>query len=433
MQSQTHPLTRWLEARGATVTALWAAAAAFSAYFAMYAFRKPFSAARFDGEYALGTDVTLKTAFGISQIIGYTISKYLGVKINSELTPARRFVFLLGLIGFAHVALVLFAVLPPAGMLVAIFLNGLPLGMVWGVMVTYLEGRRSSETLLAVLSVSFIVASGVVKDVGLRVMDAGVSEAWMPAAVGLLFLPVFVVAIWMLDRTPAPSEADRVERCERAPMTAADRARFFRTFAPGIIALLVVYFFVTALRDFRDFFQREIVDALGLGDQTAIFTRTEFPIAIAVLAILGALALIRGNRAGLIGAHAIMLAGGVLVGGSTWAFSAGRLSGINWMILNGLGLFMTYVPFGSVLFDRIIAATRFGGTAVFAIYLCDAVGYTGSVALKLFKDLGEADLSHLEFAIGLSYVTAALTVVLLTVSCVFFVRRTYAPASASSP
>ena len=43
------------------------------------------------------------------------------------------------------------------------FFNGLPLGMIGGLVVRYLEGRRASELLLAALSCSFIVASGAVK------------------------------------------------------------------------------------------------------------------------------------------------------------------------------------------------------------------------------------------------------------------------------
>lgn len=422
------PMRRWLEQHPAAVTFVWAGVAAFLAYFSMYAFRKPFSVARFDGALLLGTSITLKTAFGISQVVGYTLSKYVGVKLNSELTTRRRFGFLMALIGVAQVALLVFAVVPPEAQLVAILVNGLPLGMVWGVVVTYLEGRRSSEGLLAVLSVSFIVASGVVKDVGLWVLALGFSEAWMPAVVGSMFLLPFVGAVWMLEQVPLPTERDVAERCPRTPMHAADRWAFVRAFAPGLVALLVVYFAFTALRDFRDFFQREIVDAVGLGDTVAVFTLTEAPIALVVLVVLGSLSLIRDNRRALWAAHGIMLFGAVLAGASTWAFSLGVLGPMAWMTLSGTGCFLTYVPFGSVLFDRILAATRFGGTAVFAIMLCDAVGYTGSVGLKLFKDLGERSMSHLDFVVSATYASAALGVVLLVISAVFFDRRVVAAA-----
>ena len=48
-------------------------------------------------------------------------------------------------------------------------------------------------------------------------------------------------------------------------------------------------------------------------------------------------------------------------------------NGSECMILIGLGAYLAYVPYGSVLFDRIIAHTKFIRTAVFAIYVADAM------------------------------------------------------------
>ena len=45
------------------------------------------------------------------------------------------------------------------------------------------------------------------------------------------------------------------------------------------------------------------------------------------------------------------------------------------------------VPFGVVLFERLMAATRVRGTSVFVVQLADGVGYTGSVVLQLYRDL----------------------------------------------
>src|SRR5690349_74631 len=140
-------VTRFLERAPMPVFVAYSILAAFTTYFCMYAFRKPFAAAKFDGEMFLGSHVELKTAIVISQILGYTVSKYVGIKICSEVRPGRRAFTLLGLILCAELALVLFGLLPNHLKVVAIFLNGLPLGMVWGLIVWYLEGRRTSELL----------------------------------------------------------------------------------------------------------------------------------------------------------------------------------------------------------------------------------------------------------------------------------------------
>jgi hypothetical protein len=124
-----------------------ASIAAFSAYFSMYAFRRPFTAATFEGQTFLGGVIGLKTALILSQILGYTLSKYIGVKICSEANASRRAPLLLGLIATAWGSLLLFGILPSSWKTLAIFLNGLPLGMVWGLVVAYLEGRKCSDAL----------------------------------------------------------------------------------------------------------------------------------------------------------------------------------------------------------------------------------------------------------------------------------------------
>jgi hypothetical protein len=120
--------------------------------------------------------------------------------------------------------------------------------------------------------------------------------------------------------------------------------------------------------------------------------------------------------------HAVMLAGSLLIGASTWAFDAGLIAPMTWMGCVGLGLYLGYVPFGCVLFDRLIAAVGFVGTAGFMIYVTDAFGYLGSVSLLLYKNFGEPDLSWLDFFRGFSYITALLCSAAFVFSMLYFAR-----------
>jgi hypothetical protein len=188
-------LTKWLASMPSWVFMSFAIVSSFSTYFCMYAFRKPFAAAKYEGLHFLGTTLELKTVFVISQIMGYALSKVIGIKVCSEANRKNRMGMLISLILVAQLALLLFAVLPNDYKVLAIFLNGLPLGMVWGLVVWYLEGRRTSELLLAGLSCAFIVANGVVKDIGRWLMSAqDVNQFWMPFTTGLIFLPVFFLS-----------------------------------------------------------------------------------------------------------------------------------------------------------------------------------------------------------------------------------------------
>jgi phosphonate degradation associated HDIG domain protein len=424
---------QWLRNKLATapkpVFIAYAIAAAFATYFCMYAFRKPFAAARFDGEQFLGGEIALKTAFVVSQILGYTVSKYIGVKVCPEVRPGRRAGMLVLLILAAEAALVLFAILPRDLKVVAIFCNGLPLGMVWGLVVCYLEGRLTSELLLAGLACSYIVSSGAVKDVGRYLMTAhGVREAAMPMLTGVLFLPPFLVSVWLLNHLPSPSAADHAARVERTTMDRSSRLAFLRALLAGLVLLFGARLLTTAFRDFRDNYGVELFEALGYHGDPALFTRTEVPVALGVMTALALLNLIRSNRAGVVAAHVLMASGLALMALSTVLLDVGVLNGVGWMILVGLGSYMAYVPHDSVVFDRIIASTRVGGTAVFAIYLADAIGYTGSIGLPLLKDLLFPQVDRLAFFRAFTYVVSLGGTGTLVASGVYFYRRHRQPA-----
>ena len=429
MRFRARRLTTWLETAPKPVFIGYAVVAAFSTYFCMYAFRKPFTAARFDGQHFLGGEIALKTAFVVSQILGYTLSKYIGIKVCPEVRASRRAWMWVMLILCAEATLVLFAFLPAYFKVVAIFCNGLPLGMVWGLVVWYLEGRLTSELMLAGLACSYIVSSGAVKDVGRHLMTAyDVSEAAMPMLTGALFLLPFLLAVWLLTHLPRPSAADEAARLERSTMAAADRRAFFKALLLGLILLLAARLLTTAFRDFRDNYGVELFAALGHQGDPTLFTRTEIPVAFGVLAALALLNLIRNNRAGTVGAHVLMMAGLVVMALATMLLDLGALSGIGWMILVGLGSYMAYVPHDSVIFDRIIASTRVQGTAVFAIYLADAVGYTGSIGLVLVRDLMFPSVDRLAFFRVFTYLVSFGGIVTVAASCVYFYRKHQEPA-----
>lgn len=154
--------------------AIWAVAAAFGTYFCMYGFRKPFTAASFSGTAVWGVD--FKTAAVLAQVLGYMASKFIGIKVISETPPQRRARTILVVIVLAEAALLLFGAIPRPWNAACLFLNGLSLGMVFGLVLGFLEGRRLTEALTAGLCASFILADGVAKSVGSWLLHLGLAE-----------------------------------------------------------------------------------------------------------------------------------------------------------------------------------------------------------------------------------------------------------------
>jgi len=415
----TSSIARW----PAPLFATFAGLAGFCAYFSMYAFRKPFAAATYIDVAGWSVALDYKTALLIAQVLGYALSKMIGIRIIAEIGRRGRAVAIVGLIGFSWLALILFALLPAPWNVACLFLNGLPLGMIWGLVFSYLEGRRTSEVMGALLCASFILSSGVVKSVAVLLLHAGVSEAWMPAATGALFVPLLLLSVWTLEMLPPPNSRDEAERTIRTPMLRADRAAFLRDHGMAMVLLVLGYVLLTALRDFRDNFAAEIWIALGHGGEAAVFSNSEIPVAVIALAALGSLMLVRDNLRALLAMHGIIVAGALLLGLSTLAFQAHWLTPLNWMILTGAGLYLAYTPFNAVLFDRMIAAIGKAGNAGFLIYIADASGYAGSVALLLYRSLAAPAMDWLGFYILCAYATAVIVGLLTICSALYFVQR----------
>lgn len=427
-------LQDWLAKTNTTSFSVYAIIAAFSTYFCMYAFRKPISAGLFDTVDPLW-GIDYKIVLIIAQVLGYTLSKFIGIKVVSEIKPHQRVMAILLCIGLAETALFFLGLVPAPYNMVFMFLNGLPLGMIWGFVFSYLEGRGSTEALGAGLSASFIVSSGIVKSVGQFTITAwGVPEFWMPFVTGLLFAGPLVFFVWMLGHIPPPNEADISQRTERVPMTGQDRLRYFKAFAPGLTLLIAAYTLLTIYRDFRDNFAINILSALeyvdeatgeltNYGAQAENLTLSEIPIAFAVLIALGLLITIKNNRTAFNVVHMVVLAGVLLAGVSTLGFQMGLINPYLWFTLVGTGLYLGYVPFQCFLFERMIALFKEKANAGFFIYIADSIGYLGSVLILLYKNFGGADLSWLAFFIQISYVLAIVGGVMVLLSYFYFRQK----------
>lgn len=375
-------LEKWPYSVVAVITAL----AAFGAYTSMYAFRKAFSAATFEGVQYLGVDY--KVWLVIFQVIGYTCSKFYGIRFIAGIDGSKRGRAVLCLVGIAWLALLFFALVPAPWNILFLFANGFPLGMIWGLVFGYLEGRRATEFMAAVMSVSLIFASGFVKTIGRTLLDQfHVSEYWMPFLTGLLFAAPLIIFTTILDCLPPPSALDQQLRSVRKPMTAADRKSFIHNFAPGIVLTLVIYIVLTVTRDLRDNFEVEIWHDLGIKD-VHIYTLTDSLISILVLIALSLLILIRHNFKAFKVIHLMIISGCMLTGISLLLFRMHQIDGITWMSLAGLGLYMAYIPYNAIFFERMIAAFQAKGNVGFVMYIADAAGYLGSVTVLLYKEFG---------------------------------------------
>ena len=369
----------------ATRVALYAAILSFLTYASVYAFRKPFTVGTFEQE-ARVFGIPYKDALVIAQAIGYMISKFYGIRFIAELGKFGRGNLIILLVAISWVALLLFGITPAPWNIVFLFMNGFPLGIIWGILFSYIEGRKATDFIGAALAVSFIFSSGFVKTVAKWLwISFPISEKWIPFATGALFIIPLICFVKLLEKIPPPTEEDTLFRVERSPMNKQERKAFFTKYATGLVLLIFVYIVLTIFRDIRDNFAADIWKTLGYGSLPSVFSKTEIPITLMVLVLMGSMMLIKNNTRAFTITHYLIIVGFLIAGISSTLFVMHWLDPIPWMTLVGLGLYMGYIPFNCLLFERLIAAFRQPGNIGFLMYLADSFGYLGSVLIIIAK------------------------------------------------
>lgn len=399
---------------------LWAGGAAFMAYMLVYALRKPFTAAAFDGLTAWGMDY--KVVATVAQILGYLAAKGIGIKLISELRPARRLPLFVAQAVAAELALVAFALVPAPWNVAAMCLNGLALGCMWGVIFSYLEGRRTTDVLGSLLAVSIVVGSGAAKSAGLWLtVRCGVSELWMPALIGGVALPVLLALGWTLQRLPAPSAADVAARAARVPLGPGARRKLVRDYAPILLPLFAACLLLTVLRDVKEDFLVRIVDMSG--QSPWLFARVDSVVSLLILGLFAAMTLVRDHRRALIVLLCTAMTATAAMTVSALRRDALGLGVAPWLFVQSMGIYVAYLAFQGVLFDRLIACFRIRGNVGFFIVAVDFLGYLGTTVLLVVRSVWTAAQGWLGFYNQLAALTGLLCTALLAAALVAIRRR----------
>ena len=401
---------------------LFAAVAAFSTYLCFYPFRRAYTAATFEELYFFG--IHFKILIITAQVLGFAVSKGIGVKIVSEMKSENRAKGLLLFTTISWVCMLFFGLTPAPYNLIFVFLGSLPLGLFYGVILGFLEGRRNTDLLVAALTASFIIGSGFAKSIGKWILGSfDVSEFMMPfVADSIMYIPL-AISVWFLAQVPQPSLADKQDRIERLPMDKSDRKAFRKEFGIGLVLFIISYVLLTAYREFRDNFMPEILQELGYGGQTALFTKTEIPIAVVVLLLMASMRWIKNHSKAFFVIQSLLLLGATIIGAATLLFQMDLINPILWLISVGFGAYVSYSMCNSIYFERMLAAFKYTGTVGFMITLADYYAYFGSLIVLFYKNFFQSKTSNVYFFIYGSYALACTYFLLVLVSMFYFNKK----------
>ncbi len=409
-----------LQRSPAWVFVLYVSLSSFVVYACMYGFRKPFTAASFEGLSLFG--ISYKVVLVISQVLGYMLSKFYGIRFIAGMEPAKRAGFIIKLILTAWLSLLLFGLVPAPYNFIFMFINGLPLGMVWGLVFGFLEGRKVTELMGAILATSFIFASGLAKTVGKGLILHGISETWMPFIAGAVFVGPLLLSTWLLNQTPPPSPEDIARRTVRRPMGKQQRQDFLRTFGFALVPIIIAYVMLTILRDFTEDFANELWTETGFRNNADVFARTSTIVSLIVLAVIGGFFLIRNNYRAFQLNNGIIIGGFILAAGATILFHLHVISAVVWITSASAGLYLGYVPYNCFYFERMLAAYKIPGNVGFLIYIADAFGYLGTVVVLLVKEFVHVHYTWVDFFTGMFYISAIAGTLLVLWSSVLYAK-----------
>lgn len=363
---------------------LWAGGAALLSYSLVYALRKPYTAASFDGFEVAGMD--FKVVVTIIQIAGYVLSKFLGIKLISEMKRGKRLTYIVCSVIAAELSLLLFGILPVPYNIVAMFLNGLSLGCMWGIIFSYLEGRRTTDLLASLLGVSMVISSGVVKSLALYVMNEWqVSEFWMPGLIGGVALPLLLLLGFALDRLPDPTAEDIACKAERHTLNSAQRWELFKNFMPFLTLLFAANILLTILRDIKEDFLVKIIDVSAYSSW--LFAQIDSIVTLIILFLFGLMVFVKNNKRVLYFLLGLITVCMVVISAISLGYDTLRLNPISWLFVQSLCLYIAFLTFQTLFFDRFIASFRIRGNVGFFVVMNDFLGYTGTVFVLSMKEM----------------------------------------------
>lgn len=399
---------------------LWAGGAALLSYSLVYALRKPYTAASFEGLTFMGSDY--KVAVTTIQILGYVIAKFFGIKIISELKKENRFRFFVGSAILAELALVGFGLLEAPYNVAAMFVNGLSLGCMWGVIFSFIEGRKVTDILASLLGVSMVFSSGVAKSFGLFAMnEMQIDQFWMPAVIGGFALPLLVFMGYMLKRLPQPTAEDIALRNERVVLDGKGRVALFRKYAPILTLLFIGNFMLLVLRDIKEDF---LVNILDMSNQSSwLFARIDTIVTLIILGIFALFAFFRSNIRALLWLMTLVIAGCLTMTYVSFHYETLNLKPVTWLFIQSLSLYIAYLTFQTIFFDRFIACFRIKGNVGFFIALIDFIGYLGTVTLLSTKEFLNIELGWFALFNHIAGIVGATCSILFIVASILIHRK----------
>lgn len=361
----------------------------FILYTFMYAIRRPFTALVYDNMSLWGANI--KIWMVLAQLLGYTLSKFFGIQLLGKIQNKDRGIYLISILAIATLPLFLLQYTTIKYWPFLMLLNGFPLGLVWGIVYSYVEGRKYTELIGAMLACTFVFSTGWVKSFGLYLQQyLSLTIEQVPFYTGAAALIASALVILMLEKLPPPNSQDKQLRNDRKPLTPERQKLFLAQYGQIMLPFVLIYAIFTIMRDLRDNFSAEML-AENDAYNNAIFTSMELKVSIVLLCIVPLFSWIKNHRQALnITVFSILLSAPISLV-ATILFAQAQISIVWLLMLTGGGFYLGYILINISVMDRLIGFSGESGNAGFLIYIADSVGYLFSLVINSFALLNKLE------------------------------------------
>ena len=120
-------------------------------------------------------------------------------------------------------------------------------------------------------------------------------------------------------------------------------------------------------------------------------------VTLIILRIFAMMSLINSNYRVLQVLLAMVIGGAGTISYLAFNYDALQLPTLYWLFLQSLSLYIVYLSFQTLFFERFIACFKIKGNVGFFIATIDFIGYTGTVCVLLFKEFCSPDINWMEF------------------------------------
>ena len=282
--------------------------------------------------------------------------------------------------------------------------------------------------LASLLGVSIVFSAGFAKSIGLIAMQQfNLSPFWMPAAIGGIALPCLLGMGYLLQMLPQPTEEDIRLRSKRIALDHQGRKTLFLQFAPILSLIFFGNFLLVVLRDVKEDFLVEIIDMSQ--HSSWLFTRIDSIITISLLVLFGMFTWQRNNIKALMYMILLVVAGCLTMTWVSYNYRSMQLTATTWLFIQSSSLYIAYLTFQTIFFDRFIACFRVKGNVGFFISIIDFVGYAGTVSVLCFKELVGTDIQWFDFYNQLAFVVGGCCSVVFSVAGILIYKKYGMPTS----